>query len=410
MKLNTTALLLLAYLLIATGHGRLMASGIVPNDIPREVWEVHEWGTFTSFQASDGVERTHIAYEEHQLPAFSYDRLRMHSAAAACRAEVRSKVEPSCMQRLTRQKMETPVIYFYGGPDRVQVDVAFPRGVMTSWYPAAERWGPELGACYDKEGFAYGRMTWDVELLPADETERIIPVPLDYIWAPSREVPDARVVRTGNEYEKFLFYRGLGSFGLPVTVTSTSSTIDVSLPSAISEAFVVRWDGRSGAIAGTTGGPLAEPHWLDEQSYLAHAKGLIGAALLESGLTDDEVGAMLGTWEHSYFLTKGTRVLYLLPGAMVDDLLPLQITPPPDQLVRTMVARVDVMTFAEEQRGLGDVQLAVAAGLRLAVDANDRFFEARMRRLRELAETSEERAVIDEAIDRFGAVRDELDG
>jgi hypothetical protein len=76
----------------------------------------------------------------------------------------------------------------------------------------------------------------------------------------------------------------------------------------------------------------------------------VEAALVKAGLYAKEARAMVNTWERSYFRTDGLRVLYVLPRAVTDATIPLQIQPAPDELVRVMVGRVEVLTPAKEAR------------------------------------------------------------
>jgi hypothetical protein len=59
---------------------------------------------------------------------------------------------------------------------------------------------------------------------------------------------------------------------------------------------------------------------------------------------------MVNTWEKSYFRTEGLRLLYVLPRAVVDDTIPLQIKPAPQQLERVMIGRIEVLTPDLERR------------------------------------------------------------
>jgi hypothetical protein len=56
------------------------------------------------------------------------------------------------------------------------------------------------------------------------------------------------------------------------------------------------------------------------------------------------------TWEKSYFRTEGLRLLYILPRATVDEVIPIQVQPAPEQLVRVMIGRVEVLTPCTERR------------------------------------------------------------
>src|SRR5439155_141149 len=62
--------------------------------------------------------------------------------------------------------------------------------------------------------------------------------------------------------------------------------------------------------------------------------------------------AMVKPWEDSWFREAGTatRLLYTIPRPATDALLPLAITPTPDELVRVMVGRVDIITREQEAK------------------------------------------------------------
>ena len=61
---------------------------------------------------------------------------------------------------------------------------------------------------------------------------------------------------------------------------------------------------------------------------------------------------MVKTWESSWFGNEGTgtRRLYTLPRRVTDTLLPLRINPTPDETVRVMVGRIDILTPEQETR------------------------------------------------------------
>src|SRR5690606_37795292 len=78
------------------------------------------------------------------------------------------------------QKLETPVIYFYGHEGEVSVEVDFPSGIISEWYPGSTDYGPDLGSM---ERVAEGRMRWDLELrAPAASTVGMPPVDADSVW------------------------------------------------------------------------------------------------------------------------------------------------------------------------------------------------------------------------------------
>ena len=57
---------------------------------------------------------------------------------------------------------------------------------------------------------------------------------------------------------------------------------------------------------------------------------------------------MVKTWDSAWFGEEGTRLLYLVPRAKTDELLPLTMDPKPTELVRVLVGRHDFLTPEQE--------------------------------------------------------------
>ena len=57
---------------------------------------------------------------------------------------------------------------------------------------------------------------------------------------------------------------------------------------------------------------------------------------------------MIATWADAWF-EEGTRLLYIVPQAAVDSILPLRIAPRPSQIVRVFVGRLDLMSGEMER-------------------------------------------------------------
>jgi len=94
-----------------------------PKPKEAERFIVHEWGTFTNFAGADGVQLDFRPLIDNELPAFVYDRA------------MQGTLWLGKGQR-ARQRMETPVIYFYTDrPREVSVSVDFPSGLLTEFYP-----------------------------------------------------------------------------------------------------------------------------------------------------------------------------------------------------------------------------------------------------------------------------------
>src|SRR5438045_3770915 len=103
-------------------------------------------------------------------------------------------------------------------------------------------------------------------------------------------------------------------------------------------------------------------------------------------MNEDEARAMTSTWARSWFTSDGLRVLWVVPRATVDALLPLSIDPKPSKVERALVGRIECVTPQTErevERAIlavaGSDPAAAAAGKeRLA--ALGRFYEAHLHR------------------------------
>jgi hypothetical protein len=287
------------------------------------------------------------------------------------------------------QKMETPVIYFYGREgSKVKVEIDFPKGLITQHYPKATNFSPTA----DKiSGIGPSRFEFDVTLMNPEFIGKTPVTTPDSIWNPARQVK-ANTIESHGEHEKFIFYRGIGDFDIDLTVTSPkgeqlylSNRGDI-----ISDVFVLNSDGVKGQILrlgqvdnnAMTAVPVLNERALTFREYVVKSKQLIAESLVRSGLFHDEAIALVNTWEKSYFHTPGKRVLYILGRAETDALLPLRITPAPDRTVRTLIGRIEIMTHADEEKYL--VQLAGNLVQSREVMFG-RFYEPKLRRLLELA-------------------------
>lgn len=327
---------------------------------------VHEWGTFTSAQDSRGVLLDGIYHEDEALPNFVYGREQFSKIKNSSKFLLACHGKPGCKRTeptpvgtllAANEKLETPVIYFYSKkPLTASIDVSFPGGIISQWFPNATTYSPPIDQI---QTLSQGQMSWKVDIL-TDNSPTLPEVGADSIWAPSREVK-SNPVRVGSETEKFIFYRGLGRFSVPVRITSSQTELVVSNPSpeSISSAFVLEYTGESGSVL-----PLGQidshsdrsvkfsnlqKHRQTVSSYITQVSKNIENALIQSGLYPDEALALVHTWTKSYFKTKGLRVLYILPRQWTDTILPMQIQPKPNELVRTLVGRIEVLTAQEEQ-------------------------------------------------------------
>lgn len=330
----------------------------------------HEWGTFTSFSGSDGVP---VGFEPNNtdLPHFVYYPRDTEGKGG----------------RLARGglvSMETPVVYFYTDRDtRLSVNVDFPRGWITEWYPFAAG-APVRTAQNDRSGGQSIR--WDVKLTPG-EPERFpreraenpyyhargtdaVPLQAEATARSTREDRgDEFALRGGTvlQREKFLFYRGVGTFPPPVTVQALGGDrVRVINNSGGPATGVVLVTARAGKLGFRALGELAAGAEVIAARPATDGKArdladvLIGA-LTAAGLYEKEAQAMVRTWDTAWFHEEGTRVLYLVPRAKTDELLPITISPKPTELVRVLVGRHDVLTPEQEATAEKQVRRARAA-------------------------------------------------
>ena len=157
-----------------------------------------------------------------------------------------------------------------------------------------------------------------------------------------------RIVVTGNYMEKFLFYRGVGNFDLPVKMQSLGEGkfyVTNTGRDPIHAAFLVQVN--DGKVRFTHMGKIAKEATVilsaEPQTLETLADAMV-KDLAADGLYEKEARAMVNTWRDSWFTEEGTRVLYILPRAWTDGILPMKLTPEPAQLTRVMVGRAEIIS------------------------------------------------------------------
>jgi hypothetical protein len=290
---------------------------------------VHEWGTFSTFSGSDGKQLKFYP-DERDLPEFVYSRHRLVKGGM-------TDVYVS---------LETPVLYFYTDRDRtVSVQVDFPKGLMTEWYPQASR-PPET------------RIRWDdLRVSPTDRPKLKGEGAAGRYFA-ARET-DAAAVRTSgtekSEDEKFLFYRGVGDFMVPFVVKAqgdgkftVKNTGKEEVPDYV--LLSVRDKKVTFKVFGHLSPGAEERVELPAEASTTEKLGeAMEKLLVGQGLYEKEAKAMVKTWRTDWFGEDGTRVLYLVAKPVTAEFLPLKIDPQPDQLVRVLVGRHDVLAPERER-------------------------------------------------------------
>lgn len=365
-----------------------------------EPFVVHEWGTFTAVHASDGALLSGLEREEHRLPNF----VRSHTGFAPADKGWKRPVKNVTI------KMETPVLYFYSDTERrVKVDVDFRGGSISQWYP--ERVGgetlpePQTQSSNPPpidfaEGYD-GRISWDVTVLAPGTTEVINNVQAWETpqWSRARvsganrikggdgfvETGRADFFKTGPVVEGFLFYRGIGRFEIPLSVTvAADGTLHLRNAGEAEIPFVWIYDNReqTGARYAWEGGLAAGETRLVNQAKVHFGPERTRALrepLKTAGLTEDEANAMLATWKESYFDAPGLRVFWIVPRAFTDRVLPITVTPKPEKLERVLVGRSEVLTPAFERELVDGFRKDGGARWK-----DDRYFFAYRERARQL--------------------------
>lgn len=343
---------------------------------------VHEWGTFTNFSGSDGVQLEFRPLLERDLPGFVVD-YQEHFGRSLGKYELRAF-----------QRMETPVTYFYTPVERdVQVRVAFPQGLLTEFFPPVVELTPAppedagfLGDPVANMPLKDGSLDWGtVRLIPIDslttqvadralaksmgrflERELVPAAAAHPHYVHARDTDSALVdvrfekshgqVGTGDYFEKFLFYRGVGNFKLPLTLAAHGEgayELTNKGSDAIRSLFLVTIKGDKvrfnlyDRISADSALTLVAGQ--QDVTVDGLAESMVAALTLE-GLYPKEAQAMVNSWRDSWFAEEGTRLLYIVPQRLTDELLPLEVSPRPDETVRVLVGRMEIMAPEDERR------------------------------------------------------------
>jgi hypothetical protein len=366
------ALVLGILLVIVTGIAIKLRRTSTANASKENRLVVHEWGTFTSIAGKNGVALEWRPLNgSTDLPKFVHT---MQDGQGL--RHVRTKAEMTALVR-----METPVLYFYSNQEmNISAEVNFPKGKITEWYPQARSVdaGINWGTLKITPGAAFN--------YPADYSD-------NHYYA-ARETDAAPVQVCGSsgkpaEQEKFLFYRGVGSFDLPLSVKLINDRLNLNNRSNEQISRLIIFENRNGKIGyriidNFSGETISERPQLDK-SLEALIRDL-RQTLISSGLYDKEADAMIKTWRNSWF-EEGMRVFYILPRRITDDTLPLQIDPRPAELVRVLVGRTEVITPEMEKAvkkqvsRLNDASPRVREQARLSIQQLGRFYEPILRRI-----------------------------
>ena len=307
----------------------------------------HEWGTFTSIVGSDGHGIVWLPLTgSTDLPSFVE-----HFAGVSFKGGLLGTV-----------RMETPVLYFYTNrATTLSVHVSFAKGLITEWYPQASKVFPIAAVAPKYANFSDwslyqkhpdGSIDWNlVELEPHSSAEFPREALANHYYAARETSATPLKVNTarGVQTEKFLFYRGVSTFAVPLgtRIRDDGSVRVENLSSDAIPAMLLfeRHGERLGFhVVQQPASPLQlNPPELNGDIY--SLKQTMVGMLVAQGLYEDEAQAMFETWRDSWF-EEGSRLLYIVPRSFVDSVLPLMIHPVPSETVRVFVGRLELITPA----------------------------------------------------------------
>ncbi len=326
---------------------------------------VHEWGTFTSIAGGEGqaVEWSPLTGAT-DLPGF-VEHFRDGGFKLGLRGTVR---------------METPVLYFYDSrEENVSVKVSFAKGVITEWYPHASRVEPTAnlfdGSLY--QAHADGSIAWDTVTVSPSLRAEFPSGKRDshYYAARMTSATPLRVkTPTGEQQEKFLFYRGVSTFRVPISAKLTAdSKVQVQNHGEEGIPNVILFERRGEKVGYRIGGAVERKTVLEPPELNAGFEDLgreLEGMLVAQGLYQDEAHAMIETWRGSWF-EEGSRLFYIVPAKFVNEILPLSIHPAPAQIARVFIGRLELVTPTTEKA----VEEALAAHDQATLKKYGRFLE-----------------------------------
>jgi hypothetical protein len=350
-------------LLLLSGVLALTLSSLTASQTRSDL-TVHEWGTFTSVAAADG---TAVEWSPQSgpvdLPCFvrrmpSFVKLWMPGTV----------------------RMETPVLYFYSPRDtQVDVRVSFRRGAITEWFPNAGV-SPANVTIEDLRSPEFvGSIAWrNVKVAPSADASFPTDGMRSHYYAARRT--EASPIEVNGERERFLFYRGVGSFAPPFTaVVNADGGVSVANPTGEPVGDVMLFENRRGVIRydlrhATTSRVTLRATPIDDESPMPFSE--LEQMLVAHGLFAKEAKAMVDTWRDSWF-EEGARIFYMTPRKTVDHVLPLAITPAPARVERVFVGRLELVTPSIAQ----EVRDAIVASDAAVLGKHGRFIDPILARL-----------------------------
>jgi hypothetical protein len=323
----------------------------------------HEWGTFTSVAGETGQAIEWLPLNSpSDLPSFVE-----HFRGTGFKIGLGGAI-----------RMETPVLYFYSTHDTtVDVNVSLLHGLITEWYPHATHIEPSSSldnvALFQQQ--SSGSISWkSVRVQPL--ANPVFPQqnqPSHYYAARNTNSSPLRIsTHSGDESEKFLFYRGVSVAPAPLSaLVLPNGQIQAMNQSSAEIPKLILFERRGEKIGfrevnTLRAGAILDPPILD--ASLDSLLPALEASLISSGLYPEEAHAMVESWKDSWF-EEGSRLIYIVPGSFVEKILPLSIEPQPATIRRVFVGRMELLTPATQNA----IETAVATRDKLTLAKYGRF-------------------------------------
>jgi len=200
-----------------------------------------------------------------------------------------------------------------------------------------------------------GSIAWDAVTVSPSQRPEFPRQPQDshYYAARMTSATPLRVkTPAGEQQEKFLFYRGVSTFRVPLSARLTADG-RVQIENAGEEEIpnTILFERRGERVGYRIGGALAKEAVLEPPALTGSADDLgreLVGMLVAQGLYQDEAQAMVETWRGSWF-EEGSRLIYIVRAGFVNGILPLSIHPAPAQIARVFVGRLELVTPATEK-------------------------------------------------------------
>src|SRR5579859_2076373 len=267
---------------------------------------VHEWGTFTSIAGAQGKAVVWMPQaEKDDLPGF-VEHLQNNRFKGGLQGTVR---------------METPVLYFYAShPTTVSVQVRFAQGFLTEWYPHAVSplTKSQLTEPIVDLRSSSGLLIWNsISVDPAEHGNlpRETGESRYYAARETNASPVTVFSARGEQHEKFLFYRGVSSFDVPVSsvpMNGNRAYVSNLTQTAIPQAIL--FERRGERLGYRVLGPIRNSAIVDPPEMNGDINTVsrdLEKILIGQGLYAEEAHAMIQTWNDSWF-EEGTRLLYIV--------------------------------------------------------------------------------------------------